>query len=73
MKILNVNKFGKPRDVNQMIKAWKKDIEKSDLIYELKKREVFYNKAEKSLMKRKHHEKQIRKFNKKKFNENKNM
>lgn len=56
---------GASRDVNQMIKLWKKALEKDDLIYELKKREHFLNANAKERLKREHHERMIRKSRKK--------
>ena len=63
--IKNVDNKGASRDINQMIRLWKKALEKEDLIYELKKREYFLNASAKERLKREHHEKMIRKSRKK--------
>lgn len=65
MIVKNVDNKGETRDVNQMIKLWKKSLEKDDLIYELKKREHFLNASAKERLKREHHERMIRKSRKK--------
>lgn len=65
MIVKNVDNKGETRDVNQMIKLWKKSLEKDDLIYELKKREYFLNASAKERLKREHHERMIRKSRKK--------
>ena len=61
LKITNKDKFGNTLDVTQMIRLWKKDIEKADLMYELKRREVFLSKPLKEKMKSEHHQRMLRK------------
>ena len=60
MKITNKDRFGNTLDVNQMIKLWKKDVERSDLMYELKRREVFLPKPLREKMKSEHHQRMLR-------------
>lgn len=66
MIVTNKDKYGHTLDLNQMIRLWKKGLEKDDLIYELKKREYFLNASAKARLKREHHERMMRKNKRKK-------
>ena len=63
-KVLNKDRFGNPLTIDQMIKRFKKQVEKEGILQDLKKYECFVPKSIKKAQKRARHERLMRKLGK---------
>lgn len=50
MKVINKNRFGEEITLDQMIRMWKKGIEKDELVYQLKRHEHHLSNREARLL-----------------------
>lgn len=63
-KVLNKDKYGNPLSVDQMIKRFKKQVEKEGIMQDLKKHECFLPKSIRLAQKRARHQRMLRKAGK---------
>lgn len=64
-KVINKDKYGNTLTVDQMLKKFKKQVEKEELMLELRRREAFVPKSLKRKIKSERHQKLMRKYQKK--------
>lgn len=63
-KVTNKDRYGNTLSLDQMVRKFKKLIEKEDLMVELRRREAFIPKSEARRRKSERHQRMIRKYQK---------
>ena len=64
-KVKNKDRFGNTLDVDQMLKRFRREVDKDGIMEEVRKREFFLPKALKRKVKSEKHQRLMRKLNKK--------
>lgn len=63
-KVMNKDRYGNSLSLDQMLRKFKKQIEKDDLMVELRRREFFIPKSEARRLKSERHQRIMRKYQK---------
>lgn len=64
-KVTNKDRYGNTLTIDQMLKRFKKQVDKENLMLELRRRECFVPKSVKRRLKSERHQKMLRKLEKK--------